>query len=716
MQKQDLSRVLVTYAALADRFERGGNHFDALAPFFSSIARDSVGKLFDPKEFAREASARFGLFIPLVVVEAMVPNLEAAGIVANEGKSANGKGTPIYRYCVGANGDLDDEGKVEVTAVLYEFRDYARHQSADLKKLSDDDLDQAFFDRLLHIESLRILRRRDNQLQAKSTSSTLTRPAQPETNVEESVTDFVVARYLLECRDKTPETFAILEKIAMANMMAEAIVSFREPIVAEDHFRDTKVFVDGPLLLDMLGVNAGFEEYGAEFEKLLVDSGCKRMTFTHYIDETERIIDAKLAAYSSNNALAHYSSDSPKVKDMVRRVARNVAPTLKSLFDLDHVDGYIRASAEDDKRLRNAMAGWAREDAKEADIKSVYSIFEQQTLGKIANRVAEVPAIFVSKNPQLVHIVNSYYFNRLVEIKRATASGTKHLAPIALTEKQFAGIVWLCTGGSVGELSRARLVANCAAAVAPRRDVAVRAFNCLLEIDEQKAKIFKSIIVDQRVERTLNDRAFGVPAIITDANIEEIYEACRRETAAEVSQAAEEEAAKLKAELSSANERVSQLETDLASQHRVVAEKEFDRLRYCGAAGAAAYWAVTVAIVVCLSVLTGFLLYQFGVPLAKWMFGPTPTPAEENLAYALPGLMVLSALSWTLPDLLFGRLRDWCARNAFRKAAIGFRVGHLVKTVTFLPSRGIVLRDAPMKIPGVSARSAAHADSSQAVD
>ena len=85
-------------------------------------------------------------------------------------------------------------------------------------------------------------------------------------------------------------------------------------------------------------------------------------------------------------------------------------------------------------------------------------------------------------------IANDVWRTWLHEAVRHSRDTAERWAPIAMSDKQLAGYLWLRNSAvGNGTMSRARLLAHCSAAIRPRPDVKARAYNLVLELEGKEA-------------------------------------------------------------------------------------------------------------------------------------------------------------------------------------------------------------------------------------
>jgi hypothetical protein len=98
-------------------------------------------------------------------------------------------------------------------------------------------------------------------------------------------------------------------------------------------------------------------------------------------------------------------------------------------------------------------------------------------------------------------------------------------APVAMSDKQFAGYLWLRGGSHDGSISRSRLLAHCSAAVRPRADIKARAYNLVLDLSgRQEADDVAALLEDREGARALMRATRGDPEDVTKERLPYILE------------------------------------------------------------------------------------------------------------------------------------------------------------------------------------------------
>src|SRR5690606_9625866 len=96
--------------------------------------------------------------------------------------------------------------------------------------------------------------------------------------------------------------------------------------------------------------------------------------------------------------------------------------------------------------------------------------------------------------------------------------------PPALSEKYLAGLLWVLYGGRGKELTQHLLLANCAAALEPRSDVIAQMHKFLSKIDEKQAKLFETLMTDERAGQYAMQYTLGESSFINKDNAAAVLE------------------------------------------------------------------------------------------------------------------------------------------------------------------------------------------------
>lgn len=527
-------RALLAYCALADRLQKpNAGLMEALTPFFAPVCKELAGKMFDATQFSEEVANRYGLRIPRLAVLGLVEQLEQDGLLeCVSGQATRG----VYKYPAALQIDAEDVPsvtEVEIDNVLADFVTICRADEI-LEELDDEALHRGFLDRLLHTDSMQLLSRREAKPTTKRTVATLTRETQVLDSKErlELRLDFHVAQFLLDLKSQKPERFNRVSDIAFANMAAEALACFSDSTNSPASLAGFSVYLDSPLLLDILGVNSEYEDYGKELLAMIQAANAKPLVFDDAVDEAETVVAARLASVRSGKVqpVGPWGVATPHVLNAMsthvgeqaaqRGIETKPNPTLDLIRRSKETYGSIQVSM--DKK----MAAWQNEDARRHDQRSVWSMLRIRDVNTLRTKIRESQAVFVARNTVLIRIANEAWRTWLHEAVRHSRDTADRWAPIAMSDKQLAGYLWLRNSAvGNGAMSRARLLAHCSAAIRPRPDVKARAYNLVLELEGiEAANAVAAMLEDRDGERALMRATRADPEDVTPERLPFIVE------------------------------------------------------------------------------------------------------------------------------------------------------------------------------------------------
>lgn len=717
-------RALVAWAVLGDTINQA-DLYEGLFGFVRPIADSRAGIRFIPSELCDALRDAYGLSIPVLVMESLAERLHRAGLLVVHTQTRD---ATVYTYAKGLEVEPNPITQAAVSEVLSRFREFIRHRGGELAKWTDEALDQEFFQRLMHVDSLALLSRRDLPEAPQRTGRTITlsktagdaaataMKSGGADQLEEHL-DYLFATYLLHARDGSPDGFQLLCEIAGANLVAESLLTYKDPPKRGEALQGLEIYLDAPLCMDILAVNIGREVYGAELAKALVSSGAQLCVFLHSVVEIERVLDARRLSYLQGTAFGPsvFSVEPPLVRDRVRAIVGHVEQSLIDRLGCRIVDAAAavpaairaRVGAAEEAAIRGSLSGWNSTEGREVDVATVCDLIRLRSSREVPTRLTSAGPTLVTRNSVLKRTANEAWKGWLVQTQRATNDRVKRLAPLALSDRHLVGLIWITQGGSVGEVSRELLVANCSAATALRRDVVVRVHNTLLKTSPEDAKLFAAVILDQRAERALMDATFGDLRLVSDDSVLDLLATVRRATAAEITaekdleiERATKERIRVESELKIRNAELAEVKAGVELERqraredaRLLRLAEQSKARECFQRACAAHkWA---------GAGVGFILTSFAVAAQLWL----PTVLKDAppgsvmswfasawwvpiLLFAIPTLLGL----YEMPDLVFGKARtrfaDWLfglqlQRHRVQHATVGAEWDYRQRTISF---------------------------------
>ena len=536
---QKPKRALLAYCALTQKLSTPGVGItDALVPFLAEACFELEGQLFDAGKFSNAVFGRFGIKIPRLAALGLTEVLHKNQLL--EPVSSAGSST-VYRHRKknrsGEHGvNAITEGQVD--GVLNSFVAFCQ-SDVRLKDLSRETLEAAFLDRLLNVDSMRLLGRKESGIGIKKNPGTIVLNSVKqqefgETAKEELHLDFMMSQFLLDLQQTDATKFELVSDIAFANMAAEAIACFCEPSNEKSSLEGFTVYLDSPLLLDMLGVNTEYSEYGRELLETIKSSGASPAVLDHCVLEAEATITAQLSYLRSGvNARSNRWGTSTKA-DLLSALAGNVGMRAYQRLGIEiHRDPDTsslhrrspNAVGSIETEIQSRMQSWRNSDARDHDRKSIWSLLAIRDTSVPCPRICDSKWIFITRNTPLVSIANSAWERWLSETTKHSAVHVEKWAPVSMSDKQFAGYIWAREGGGKASIPKARLLANCSAAVRPRADVKAKAYNLALEMNgKPEADDLAALFEDREGGKSLMRATCGDPEDVTPERLPYIIE------------------------------------------------------------------------------------------------------------------------------------------------------------------------------------------------
>lgn len=528
-------RTLIAYCALAERLSKPqANMLQALVPFFAEACQDFAGQMFDASKFSDAVRRNYGIEIPKLAALGIAEQLASEGILEVVSGYAN---STTYRYSNTvrtAGKDVSSVTENDVETILKLFMEYCK-TNAELSAAQTNDLNAEFLERLLNIDSMRLLARRESSITTKRSSDTL---QLTKSNTEHNETirhslqlDFLVSSFLLHIRETDSAAFETVSNIAFASMAAEAIACFREPQSDAGDLIGLTVLLDTPLVLDMLAVNVEYAEYGKDLLQMLKTSGCNIAVLDHSIAEAENTLTAKLSYLRSGiNQLSSGLSARPNLlAALCGNIAERVESRLGIAIKKDPEINLHRRSpntvGDIEADMNSRMAAWRNEDAKKHDRASVWALISLKDSTNLQSRICKSGWILLTRNTPLLRISNDAWKTWLKGSTKHSQASIDRSAPVSMTDKQFAGYVWARTGGGPSTIPKSLLLAHCSAAVRPRADIKANAYNLMLEMyGQEEAQDLIALFEDREGGRALMKATLGDPEDVTPQRMALIIE------------------------------------------------------------------------------------------------------------------------------------------------------------------------------------------------
>lgn len=702
----EYSRPLLTFALVKQSLEKTGDFVQGLMPLFAPIIKKNAHKDFDAKEFVKAVDEYYGIRMHPYVADDWRDRLTKEGYL-----HAVERDGLIERYI-----NLDPDVPIgpsyadRYNALLDDFGDYIddafRKRGLQVKRTT---IETAIFNRLKTMEFLSILKKRDKSSTPSNVLSLATEKTDEEDDEQidliETQFDVLCAAFALKLHQSDQDKFALLSEMTGGALISEVVLGLRVPPKSGQSAQGLMVFVDAPLALAALNL-ADEEEY--EFIHLLFNDlrnmGASLRIFLRSIEEIERIIFSIIkkqreGEYVHGTIGTRLRTDSLAMTRLLE-ISKSLEEKLMEIsigvvnFDEEYSELYKFFPVQKETDLVSRIRIFRELTARETDARTLANVMRLVMSVPKKSNVFASNAIFLTKNAAVVRQGMAYFS------KEHMLSDEQ--APPFITDRYMAGLLFVAQGGRGEDIPRRKLIANCAAAVAPRQDVVTRMMSVLEQVDEASAPELEALMTEKRCSYYLMESSLGDADIITKDNALEIIEGIRRVIAEQVAREKELEkgqalrkqkkdlesrraraAKKHKDELAGVQKSLIETKTQLdhltEEMHTlrqsldVVEKKSIEQERQlfgpCIEAGNRAGYLRAAKIYFFIALAMVFLAVAVD-PFTKLIHSIFWRETITILLIFIVIFVIGLVQFWKFPDLLFGKRIRKAQEGAFRKRAI----------------------------------------------
>ena len=539
-------RELIAFAFVEEAYSRTGDLVAGVMPLFVPVLAKKYGRKFEPTEFAADVQRTYDIPMSPLVASGLVEKLAEARLLSLDEAEPH-----TYRIAVreAAADQFDERG---ADTLLREFTEFANVSLDPLGLRQEPDLlASAFLQRLTSAQFLSFTDRREkNYYQGKKISLNKVEDDAYDAIQLEQALDVLSAEFALRKLEEGGAPAELLNRLLTGAMIAEVVLTLQASSSAEALSKVNAAF-DGPLILDYLDLSSPeLRDYSNDLFELVEKSGIHKVVFKHTIEEMKGTLRGPLEAMQRGdqpfgplgNRIRLDSSHAAYARETLADLDRRVEDMGFEIIDANslatsEVMKFCDASTEDS--LRNNIGPILENlDRRIRDAQSIAAVLRARGDAGESKTIADARWILVTRNDAVAQRSHSFLVGRKLLSSDAV--------PPAVTDRRLAGYLWFAVGGSLGSLSRKKLVANCSNVMSPRTDVVSKVRQYLTELDPQKANLFIALMRDQRAQRCLVHSTLGFPSAVTPNNADQLLAEVRSSVAAEVREESERREAELK--------------------------------------------------------------------------------------------------------------------------------------------------------------------------
>lgn len=688
------TRPLVTFAFVKEQFDKTGDIVSGLIPLFGPIFKKLDGQTFSPTTVTAELEEFYGMKMSPWVVEDWVPRLVQAELLVENGDHIS------RTHTCKAPQDAEPHNPQLYYDALDSLIEYVMNNLANHGlTCSRSDVESHVISGLKRPDFLSLLLKPDLSPRTGTTLSlnTISKSDSPDIS---AVVDFLLATRILELNSSGSSDFQLVSNMASGALVSEVVANLRTPPRTGHKFSIGSVlYLDSPFLLDLLDLaDPTRHEYTSALVTDFKTANATLRTYDHNVSEIISILDATLSSYNeivaAKGTVAYRLRTDPTARSRAQIIKSNARKYLLQagvkVVSMDKVTAG-KEKYFDEARIQDLISQIRPFNdifSREVDALSIAGV-ARSVLGQNAvATVMSLPAAFITKNGGVAREGNKV----LVE----QCNYSEEAASPFLTERQAAGIMWLALGGAAGNIAERQLLANCAAAVTPRRDVLATMHGFLSSVDERSAREFEALMTQDRCAHYVMGSTLGDATLVTADNAIEILDEIKQLTIADTKRTLEEEASQKLAEINAENaaeishlesknalseeaykadlaereERLSQQASEISQRMAEISDQareienfastieQFQKATLIGCARNARNYGLLLKgliLFVIISVISGLALLVPG-----WI----PGIQDQNIAgmvlagWFIASVALTACISWFVPDLIFSGLLE----------------------------------------------------------
>ncbi|MDE2177673.1 MAG: hypothetical protein KGJ50_05145, partial [Xanthomonadaceae bacterium] len=532
-----MTNPLIAFALVAEEYEKSGDPIKGLAPLFRPLLDKQSGQRFDPAAFAREFGKYYGLKMAEFVARALRERMAEIGLLVKEDGALDQYTVP--KLTGDAFHSTFDESKISET--LEAFAKWAKRETVRLgRSVAREELDEALLSRLARPEFSTAFLDAGEKRDSKRIKELLGQSTPDQLRATDTLLDYLVASFVLAANEKAPDVFEALSSIAFGSLVADAVAGLAEPGIKDMPDPPLRVVIDGPLILDVLDLNdSSHKAYADGLFGIMREANLRLATFDHIVDEVRESIRSVVKAFQAGNeygplgerlrsskGFSKYAiSIADSLEDKIKELDLFILPS--DIYERADFKRYFNDASFDS--MRNAIGEVHTQiERRIRDTKSVAAVIRLKKDNRHPSSIFQSGTTFLTRNSALFKKVNY-----VLSLHKSDPDPRFTI----VTDSQLGGVLWFSLGASsdsYSKLSRHRLIANCATAIVPQREVVHRIADLLEEMDQKLRDEFTVLMRDKRASMCPMRITAGLLDQVDNDSSMRILELMREEIAAPI--------------------------------------------------------------------------------------------------------------------------------------------------------------------------------------
>lgn len=490
---------LFHYALVNEEFGHNRDITSSILPLLKPLLADKEGEKYQPDEIAAKVSNAYGIDMHPYVAEDLSESLVNEKWLKKLGENRNTKKEEYEILKVSTEESEENDLIFSVIKSIIEvYKKTAKEYffNADIRE-PEVDYEWEFSRRLAH--------------------SIIEKDANSNTNFED-ILDYAFAQTIAKFYELGGREYEIIESAYSGAILAEVVLSIREPSVEIENIKDKKFYIDAPLLINAVGFN---DEYlvscTKELIKYVLEHGGIVTTTAAYIEEAETTLRAGVKSYVEKSRiirpLTRFLMKNPKLLSKVQAAIGNLQYLLtREGFNLEKrlINVTKREQSQTFSSFRTHLSenlSWIKVDeTMEHDVEAILHVVSDYNYHSFKS-FAESKSFLITPNDRLVS-------DTVKTLQQHGNFKTHEMSPI-LSERKFAVLMWVLTGSkSEQNLSSLSLLTNCSKAMKGHDLLINKVKSFFDDLDADSAELYERVVTNDRLLHTMVKEVGGNSELI----------------------------------------------------------------------------------------------------------------------------------------------------------------------------------------------------------
>lgn len=575
MAMKKLTQSAINVFAVLEDFNSGnGDVLDSLCPFLEPILTERRGETYNPEEIAEAVREAYKWNFYPDIAEEFIPRFLARGWLAlAEGVERNGP----YSIVIDEQSKIptDENSIAKFEELAGKFQAFCEEQSPlTAINRSPSEFKDVLIEWLIYVDAYN-----SDALGYQTGSKQLPdgklvpHVSVPRTTSLTNDEIYLCARFVEKALLDEPELAITIEKIAGIGLLTEVVQDFHRPTNSVEN-TDLVVFLDSPIAMELMGVSGkAAQDNLRPIIEGLQNIGAEIRLFSQSIEEISGILKKSLNDSNPTGPTARSMARGEVLRQYVQSVSNDpegmlgnfgVSVVHRTLDQYPQEEPYF---TQDDIDQVYSRLGFQLTVPRREHDTTVTALVMRQRKGHGSQDIFGTSFVLLTRNGPFAQAA-------LRACQETERLATNHVSPV-VHRRVIATALWLRTGltTNVAEIPKRMLLASCERVLSVRENVVANVVKFSNSLGAEKAQQLELMLKQDRSQQVLMDKTLGASGVISEDNIEVLFEEMLEPFKDEIREEAAQEVAQIRSSQRKTN-RAAKDRVDAADRAKEAAEAE----------------------------------------------------------------------------------------------------------------------------------------------